>query len=137
MSQQTETAMQIFSDVYGYPNWEVKTKDGQNVQEIIKIWENELKEYTPEQVKQACYRVVKYRKSQTFPTISHLMAELCDQEKNVEKNDEVRICLKEILKRNPPFDDLAVQRTMWRLYQFKYKDYDPENDLPQKKGEEK
>ena len=128
MSQQTETAMKVFSDVYGYPAWETKTKDGQNVQEIMKIWEDELKDYTPEQVKQACYRVVKYRKAQTFPTISHLMAELCDQEKYIDKTDEVHLCLRELLKHTPPFSDIAIQRTMWRLYQFKYLGYEPEND---------
>lgn len=131
MSKQTEIAMKIFSDVYGYPNWEVKAKEGQNALEIIKIWEDELKDYDPEQVKQACYRVIKYRKAQTFPTISHLMAELCDQEKNLDTKDDVQRCLRAILNHQPPFDDLVIQRTMWKLYQFKYKGYNPEQDKQQ------
>lgn len=126
MSQQTETAMKIFSDVYGYPVWEVKAKEGQNALEIMKIWEDELKKYTPEQVKQACYRVVKYRKAQTFPTISHLMAELCEEEKVVDTTDEQKRVLKELVTHNPPLQDEAIQKVMWDIYGFSYKGYKPE-----------
>lgn len=128
MSLQTEVAMKILSDVYGYPSWETKTREGQNAQEIIKIWESELKCYTVEQVKQACYRLFKYRKTQTFPTISHLMAELCDQEKSERKEDSAQKCLKELIQHKPLLNDLSIQRTMWKLYQFKYLGYDPEKD---------
>jgi len=128
MKEQTETAMKIFTDIYGMPKWEKEEKDGQDYNEIIALWDNELKCYSVDQVRQASYRVVKYRKSMTFPTISHLLSELCDTEKEEEKGDEVQKCLSTLLQRQPPFDDLAIQRTMWKLYQFKYKNYDPEQD---------
>lgn len=128
MSQQYETAMKIFSDIYGYPKWETNTKDGQNVMEIVKIWEDELKKYTPEQVKQACYKVVKYRKTQTFPTISHLMSELCEEESITDKEDEISKVLKELLNRRPPFDEDVIQRIMWKGYKFKYNNYNPNED---------
>lgn len=126
MSMQYEIAFKIFSDVYGYPTWETKTKEGQNAQEIIKIWEEELKKYKPEQVKQACYRVVKYRKAQTFPTISHLMAELCEEEKVVDEKDEMKKTLKTLLEHNPPFCENVIQKVMWDMYNFSYNGYNPE-----------
>lgn len=123
---QYEIAFKIFSDVYGYPAWETKTKEGQNAQEIIKIWEEELKKYKPEQVKQACYRVVKYRKAQTFPTISHLMAELCEEEKVVDEKDKEKRVLRELLNQNPPLSENVIQKVMWDMYKFSYNGYNPE-----------
>lgn len=133
MSQQYEVAFKIFSDVYGYPKWETKTKEGQNVQEIIKIWEEELRQYTPEQVKLACYRVVKYRKSQTFPTISHLMAELVDEEKKEDYSLQVGN-VKEAQKMysyiitHGNASKLASQRTIWNLYQVEVDGYNHVED---------
>jgi hypothetical protein len=128
MKIQTQTAMRILADIYGYPKWEKETKDGQSYDKIIELWDNELSEYTPEQIKIACYRLIKYRKVMTFPTISHLMSELVDEEKNYDDKNEQQRALAELLNRQPPFDDLAIQRTMWSLYGMKYKDYDPELD---------
>lgn len=133
MSNQTEVAMKIFSDVYGYPNWEVKAKEGQNALEIMKIWEEELRQYTPEQVKLACYRVVKYRKAQSFPTISHLMAELVDEEKKEDCSIQVGN-VKEAKKMysyiitHGNSSKLASQRTIWNLYQVEVDGYNHETD---------
>jgi len=128
MRIQTQTAMNILTDIYGYPKWEKETKDGQSYDKIIELWDNELSEYTPEQIKTACYRLIKYRKAMTFPTISHLMSELVDEEKNYDDKNEQQRVLAELLNRQPPFDDLAIQRTMWSLYGMKYKGYEPELD---------
>lgn len=128
MNEQTSMAMRILSDIYGYPQWEKNTKDGQNADEIIKLWSDELGHYTTEQVKQACYRLAKYRKAMTFPTISHLMAELCDEEKEKDTETEPQRVLKEVLNHQPPFDDDVIQRVMWMSYRIKYKDYDPNSD---------
>lgn len=78
MSMQFHEAFKIFSDVYGYPKWEVDPKEGQSKDEIVKMWQEELRPYSVGQVKTACYKVVKYRKAMTFPTISHLMSQLVD-----------------------------------------------------------
>lgn len=135
MNNQTDTAIKIFTDLYGLPKWLKDEKEGQDSEKMIELWDNELKDYTPEQVKVACYRVAKYKKSNTFPSLSHILAELVDEEKHQESGDEVQVCLKAILKRQPPFSDIAIQRTMWRLYKFSYLGYDPENDVENKRIE--
>ena len=128
MNEQTETAMHILSDIYGYPKWETNTKDGQSADEIMKLWADELGHYSVEQVKQACYRLAKYRKAMTFPTISHLMAELCDEEKEKDTENEPQRVLKVLLNRQPPFDEDVIQRVMWMSYKMKYKNYEPDKD---------
>ena len=73
-----DIAINTFVELYGFPKWE---KDGQSIEEIKKIWEGELKDYSDEQIKIACYKLFRYRKTMTFPTISQLMAMLYDEEK--------------------------------------------------------
>jgi hypothetical protein len=85
MSENYRTAMRIFVDFYGQPNWETKTKEGQSPEEIRKIWIDELNGYAEYQVKEACYRMCKYRKVMTFPTISHVMAQLVDEKGEVKQ----------------------------------------------------
>ena len=128
MNIQTQTAMNILSDIYGYPKWDKEAKEGQSPEKIIEVWDKELSGYTQDQVKQACYRLVKYRKAMTFPTISHMMSELVDEEHKIDTNDETQKALRELINHQPPFSDLAIQRTMWSLYGFKYLGYDPDND---------
>lgn len=120
--------MNILSDIYGYPKWDKEAKEGQSPEKIIEVWDKELSGYTQDQVKQACYRLVKYRKAMTFPTISHMMSELVDEEHKIDTNDETQKALRELINHQPPFSDLAIQRTMWSLYGFKYLGYDPDND---------
>ena len=73
-----DIAFKILTDLYGYPKWD---KNGQSIDEIEKIWEEELNGYTDAQIKDACYKLFRYRKTMTFPTISQLMAMLYDEEK--------------------------------------------------------
>lgn len=135
MNNQTDTAIKIFTDLYGLPKWLKDEKEGQDSEKMIELWDNELKDYTPEQVKVACYRVAKYKKSNTFPSLSHILAELVDEDKQENEGDECQKCLRALIKKEPPFSDLAVQRTMWRLYKFKYKDYNPDEDTDNKRLE--
>lgn len=133
MNDQTNVALRILSDIYGYPQWEKNTKDGQNADEIIKIWAEELGNYTIEQVKNACYRVAKFRKSMTFPTISHIMAELVDEKKKDEYSLEtgnVKAAQKmyAYLINNSSAPKLASQRTIWNLYHVEVDGYKQEED---------
>lgn len=75
---QFETAFQVFTDIYGLPKWEEAPKEGQNKEKIIETWCNELKGYTVEQVKEACFKVIRWGKIKTFPTLSHLLAQLSE-----------------------------------------------------------
>ena len=81
MNEQFELAIRIFSDIYGTPKWEDNPKEGQSIDAITQMWCSELKNYTLDQVREACYWLVRKRKTMTFPTISHLMAELVGQER--------------------------------------------------------
>jgi len=81
MNIQFEAVFKIFVDIYGVPPWEAKPKEGQNREEIISLWCDELKGYTIDQVKRAAYSVAKFKKSSSFPTISHLMAELVNEKR--------------------------------------------------------
>lgn len=125
MNIQTETAMRIFTDIYGMPNWEKNVKEGQSPSEIIKLWDDELSGYTEQQVKNACYKLAKFRKVMTFPTISHLMSELCDEDKDVKTDNQVQFVLKALLN-NKELSELAIQRTMWNLYKYSYNGYKAE-----------
>ena len=129
MTPQFEEAMRIFTDIYGFPKWEKETKDGQSREAIVALWDRELKEYTVQDVKEACYRIIRYRKTMTFPTISHLMSELVENKKKEPTKDEViQRTLQELLNHQPPFFELAIQRTMWSVFQYKYNGYEPEKD---------
>lgn len=79
-----ETTFNILVELYGKPNW---GKEGQSIEKIKRIWEDELSDYSDEQIKDACYRLFRYRKTMTFPTISQLMAMLYDEEKVVEQKE--------------------------------------------------
>lgn len=79
-----EVAFKRLSDLYGEPHWE---REGQDFREIQKIWESELDGYSEEQIKEACYKLFRYRKAMTFPTISHLMTMLYDEEKQTQKSE--------------------------------------------------
>ena len=129
MNEQFNAAFAIFTDFYGEPKWNTDPKSGQSPAKIIEKWCEELKGYTIEQIRQACAWVTRKRRVMTFPTLDVLLCELSDKEKQVDKNSETQRCLRELLNHEPPFYDLAIQRTMWRLYRFKYKDYNPETDL--------
>lgn len=73
-----EIAFECLRDLYGMPNWK---KEGQSIEKIKMLWEEELDGYSGGQIKEACYRLFRYRKTMTFPTISQLMAMLYDEEK--------------------------------------------------------
>lgn len=92
MNLQFEAAFQILVAIYGMPAWDVKPKEGQNRDEIIRLWCEELKSYTTDQIKTACYWLVRKRRSMTFPTIHHLKAELvCYDNENNKSNERERV----------------------------------------------
>lgn len=80
-----DVAIKKLSDLYGAPNWK---KEGQDINEIKRIWEAELNGYTENQINEACYKLFRSRKVMSFPTISHLMAMLYDEEKPTAKVEE-------------------------------------------------
>lgn len=126
MNAQFETAFNIFRDFYGEPRWITEPKDGQNPDTIIDRWCEELKNYTIEQIRQACAWITRKRRVMTFPTLDVLLCELSDKEKASNSENVVQSCLKTLI--NAGYSDLLIQRTMWKIYGFKYKDYKPEED---------
>ena len=82
-----DVAIKKLSDLYGAPNWK---KEGQDINEIKRIWEAELNGYTENQINEACYKLFRSRKVMSFPTISHLMAMLYDEEKPTERVEEYK-----------------------------------------------
>ncbi len=90
MSRQFDEALSRLAEVYGMPNWMNNPKDGQDTDAVRKVWEVELSPYSPEQVKEACYRVIRWRKAQNFPAISELMGYLVDEEKKGLPENETR-----------------------------------------------
>lgn len=128
MNEQFNTAFAILTDFYGEPKWNTDPKSGQDPSKIIEKWCDELKGYTVEQIRQACAWITRKRRVMTFPTLDVLLCELSDKEKRVDTQNEQQMALSELLNHQPPFDDLVIQRTMWRLYGMRYKDYDPEID---------
>lgn len=129
MNEQFSTAFNIFKDFYGEPTWNTNPKDGQDPTKIIEKWCEELKGYTVDQIRQACAWVTRKRRVMTFPTLDVLLCELSDKEKQVDNKSEQQTCLSALLNHQPPIDELVIQRTMWKLYQFKYNGYDPESDV--------
>jgi hypothetical protein len=127
MNEQSRTAFNIFTDFYGEPKWMKEPKDGQNPETIIQQWSDELKGYTIDQIRQACAWITRKRRVMTFPTLDVLLCELSDKEKTSNPDNEVQSCLKTLIGEG--FSDLAIQRTMWKTYGFKYKDYQPEKDM--------
>lgn len=128
MIKQTQTAINIFTDIYGHPKWKVNEKDGQSCEKIIEVWDKELKDYTEEQVKNACYHIIKFRRTMTFPTLSHILAELCDEEKTKDKKSESERALSALINHQPELSEITIQRTMWRIYGMKYNNYKPDED---------
>lgn len=88
MKDKTRIAFGIFVDIYGNPSFITKPKAGQSQEEVFAVWDKELENYSEIQIKDACYRIVKYKKSMTFPTISHILAELVGEEKEEKKQKD-------------------------------------------------
>ena len=125
MNIQFETAFDILSNYYGLPNWEVKPKEGKSREEIVKLWCDELKGYTVNQVKEACYWLTRKKKTMTFPSINVLMNELFNSKKEADPNEEALrvygICLEK-------YSQLASQRAVYDVYGVCIQGYDPKND---------
>lgn len=128
MNKQFETAFAIFRDFYGEPKWNTDPKDGQDPEKIIEKWCEELKVYSVDQIRQACAWITRKRRVMTFPTLDVLLCELSDKEKEVDDANAKEKTLKMLLSHEPRFDDLVIQRTMWKVFGEKYMGYDPEKD---------
>lgn len=128
MNIQFDTAFKIFVDLYGMPNWETNPKDGQKREEIIDMWSENLKRYTVDQVKQAAYRVYKFSKSRSFPTLNHLLAELSQHQpdENLSPQQEADRCYVYLL--NHGHEPMHASRTIYDLYGVKKGGYEPKND---------
>ena len=128
MNIQFETAFQIFTDIYGMPNWEVKPKEGQDRDEIIRSWCEALKPYTVAEVKTAAYKVVKFGKVRSFPTLSHILSELdtFHREQEGSVTDEADRCFLYLLSHG--IETIDACRTIYDLYGVKKGGYEPKND---------
>ncbi|GHU01637.1 hypothetical protein FACS1894186_4720 [Alphaproteobacteria bacterium] len=80
MSLQSDIAISTLSDLYGDAPWLNKPKTGQNSDKIMAEWDEALASYSAAQVKTACLKLHKWRKTRVFPTLSHLLSELVDEE---------------------------------------------------------
>ena len=122
-----EKAFEVLVDLYGMPNWQ---KEGQSMEKIKGIWEEELKGYSDEQIKEACYRLFRYRKTMTFPTISQLMSMLYEEEKPLdvqEYNQEKVYCPDlELYKKVNPKCSFGSFGTAFRKMVEDFKFYNPE-----------
>lgn len=79
---------EILYDLYGEPSWLKKPKDGQDPEKIIEQWITELGGYGEVQLRQACYNLFKYKKVASFPKLAHILAELSDQQKESEQEQQ-------------------------------------------------
>lgn len=77
---QTQTAIDTLSELYGKPSWLKTPKQGQNLEKVFAEWDAELKKYSEEQIKVVCRKMYKYRRTATFPSLAHILAELVDVE---------------------------------------------------------
>lgn len=77
-SNQTKTAIDVLSELYGEPQWLINPKSGQDVTSIFAEWDDALKDYSDDQIATACRMIFKYKRSSTFPRIAHILAELVD-----------------------------------------------------------
>lgn len=64
---------------YGKPKWLTDPKEDQSPSEIMRNWAKELGGYSEHQLKNACYRVHRFKKSQTFPEIPHIREQLTEE----------------------------------------------------------
>ena len=120
-------AIEILTELYGEPQWISSPKEGQNMTEIIRKWNAELSGYDEEEIKQACYRLFRFRAAKSFPSLSQLMAELSASPKTVtDKKSEAERCYTYILQNGQNVSTLAAQRAIWRIYQVACGGYRPE-----------
>lgn len=130
MNIQFETAFDILSNYYGLPNWEVKPKEGQSRDEIVKVWCCELKPYTVEQVKEACYWLTRKKKTMTFPSINVLMNELFNSKKEGAQEEEAKRVYR-MMREQKGFDErykICAQRAIYDVYGVCMEGYDPKAD---------
>lgn len=64
---------------YGKPKWLTDPKEDQDPMKIMRNWATELGGYSEHQLKNACYRVHRFKKSQTFPEIPHVREQLTEE----------------------------------------------------------
>lgn len=73
------TVIPTLSFFYGKPKWLLYPKEDQSPSEIMRNWAQELGGYSEHQLKNACYRVHRFKKSQTFPEIPHIREQLTEE----------------------------------------------------------
>lgn len=117
-NEQFQTAFDILTAYYGLPAWELKPKEGQSREEIIRIWCDELQVYSVEQVRAACAWLTRRKKTMIFPTLNLLLCELIGQEPLLptDKKAEARRCYDYIRKNNPLISPSAARRAVRRIY---------------------
>lgn len=70
---------EILTELYGSPKWELDKKEGQSRIKVMNEWEKALCNYSEDQLRTVCYRIFKFKKSGSYPTLSHLLSELVDE----------------------------------------------------------
>lgn len=73
-----KSMIKVLSDLYGAPQWLTKPKDGQEAETVFNEWVDEFGDYDEYDLKQACRRHYRWNKGKTFPTISHIAAQLTE-----------------------------------------------------------
>lgn len=125
--RKAKLAIEVLTELYGEPQWMTAPKEGQNMTEIIRKWNVELNGYDEEEIKQACYRLFRFRAAKSFPSLSQLMAELSAVPKTTaDKKSEAERCYAYILQNGQNVSTLAAQRAIWRIYQVACGGYRPE-----------
>lgn len=75
----TDVVLPTLETFYGKPKWLTVPKEGQVPDDIIKSWANSLGMFSNFQLENACCKVHRFKKSQTFPEIAHIREQLCDE----------------------------------------------------------
>ena len=111
---QTSTALKIFVDFYGFPSWENNPKEGQNRNQIIKLWNESLEGYSEHQIEEAAFNIVRNQRSMKFPTISHMRAQLFDKSKDAEIQQ--RLAELEKLRSEPRVETDPIRKRAGSFY---------------------
>lgn len=128
MINQTRTALNTLSAIYGNPSWRGTPAE----KDVISEWDKLFKNYSDEQVKKACLRYAKFKKEGKFPSLACIEAELVDETFNEDKGDKVEIANRCFAywqahknECDPIPTELTMKQTIWKLYGVAVGGYNP------------
>lgn len=137
---QFKEAFEILSNYYGYPNWENNPKEGQKRDDIIDSWSKELSSYTVSDIKNACFWLVKKKKTMTFPSLSVLLNELFLTKKDERIAQTDALIMYNFLMNNKneklshDLNKLSSQRAIYRIYEVEVDGYCHKEDTGYQSG---